>query len=197
MDTIIDSIVAWSQKVLGQGEARLEDIALTAAAWVLLFLARLVTHRIIEHRTKDVQRRYVINKTFNYVFGIIFFIALISIWFGGLTSWSAYLGLVSAGLAIALQDPLVNLAGWIFISVRKPFTVGDRIEWDYPFTARHPPTLRSEDTLHLGEVVSRDDTRIESVTRYLKDRRRHLGVTSAMVQRQEGIEHQLIGDLSA
>lgn len=128
MDAIIDSITAWSHQVLGLGEARLEDLALTAAAWILLVLARLVAGRILERRLKDVQRRYVVTKTFNYVFGIIFFIAIISIWFGGLTSWSAYLGLVSAGLAIALQDPLVNLAGWLFLSVRKPFTVGDRIE---------------------------------------------------------------------
>ena len=69
-----------------------------------------------------------INKTLNYILGFIFFVATLVIWFGGLTGWSAYLGLVSAGLAIALQDPLVNLAGWIFISVRKPFVVGDRIE---------------------------------------------------------------------
>lgn len=128
MDAIIDSIVAWCQKVLGIGEARLEDLGLTVAAWIILVLARKVAHRILERRVHDVQRRYVVNKTFSYIFGFIFFLAVISIWFGGLTSWSAYLGLVSAGLAIALQDPLVNLVGWIFISIRKPFVVGDRIE---------------------------------------------------------------------
>jgi small-conductance mechanosensitive channel len=36
--------------------------------------------------------------------------------------------LVSAGIAIALRDPLVNLAAWVFIVWRRPFTVGDRIE---------------------------------------------------------------------
>jgi small-conductance mechanosensitive channel len=38
------------------------------------------------------------------------------------------LGLVTAGLAIALQDPLSNLAGWLFIVTRRPYSVGDRIE---------------------------------------------------------------------
>jgi small-conductance mechanosensitive channel len=51
-----------------------------------------------------------------------------SIWFRGFQSISTYLGLVSAGIAIALQTPLVNLAGWFFILWRKPFTVGDRIQ---------------------------------------------------------------------
>jgi hypothetical protein len=36
--------------------------------------------------------------------------------------------LLSAGLAIALQDPIVNLAGWLFIIWRRPFVVGDRIQ---------------------------------------------------------------------
>ena len=128
MDEIFDSLSAWSQNVLGLGEAHLTDLGFTLAAWIVLILARFLSGRILEYRVKDVQRRYVINKTLSYILGFIFFIALVSIWFGGLTSWSAYLGLVSAGLAIALQDPLVNLAGWVFISVRKPFTVGDRIE---------------------------------------------------------------------
>ncbi|MBL7066536.1 MAG: mechanosensitive ion channel, partial [Candidatus Marinimicrobia bacterium] len=39
-----------------------------------------------------------------------------------------YLGLLSAGLAIALKDPLTNIAGWIFIIFRQSFSVGDRIQ---------------------------------------------------------------------
>ena len=42
--------------------------------------------------------------------------------------FGAFLGLLSAGLAIALKDPLTNIAGWLFITTRKPFSVGDRIQ---------------------------------------------------------------------
>jgi small-conductance mechanosensitive channel len=35
---------------------------------------------------------------------------------------------LSAGIAIALRDPIVNLAGWVFIALRRPFAVGDRIQ---------------------------------------------------------------------
>jgi small-conductance mechanosensitive channel len=101
---------------------------MTAVAWGLLMVARRLVHRFTDRRIEDVQRRYALTKTSNYVFGIVFVVATMMIWFGGLTGWSAYLGLVSAGLAIALQDPLVDLVGWIFISVRRPFEVGDRIE---------------------------------------------------------------------
>lgn len=38
------------------------------------------------------------------------------------------MGLLSAGLAIAFKDLLVNFWGWLFILIRKPFVVGDRVE---------------------------------------------------------------------
>ncbi|MEZ4386984.1 MAG: mechanosensitive ion channel family protein [Candidatus Krumholzibacteriia bacterium] len=128
MRNLVQTIVDWSHTHLDLSAGRLADIVLTLAVWGLLLLARFVVGRIIERRVAEVQRRYIVNKTFNYVLGGIFFVSTMVIWFGGLTGWSAYLGLVSAGLAIALQDPLVNLAGWIFVSVRKPFVVGDRVE---------------------------------------------------------------------
>jgi small-conductance mechanosensitive channel len=46
----------------------------------------------------------------------------------GIGEFGAFLGLLTAGLAIALKDPLTNIAGWIFIITRKPFVVGDRIQ---------------------------------------------------------------------
>ena len=50
------------------------------------------------------------------------------IWFEGFASISTFLGLVSAGIAIALKDLLVNIAGWAYIIGWKPFEVEDRIE---------------------------------------------------------------------
>ena len=50
------------------------------------------------------------------------------IWFHGLGSISTVIGLMTAGVAIALKDALVSLAGWGFIVWRQPFSVGDRIQ---------------------------------------------------------------------
>ena len=128
MNEMIQSVVGWFQAHLGLGPERLWDILLTLLAWGLAVGVRLVVGHMLERRVSEVQRRYLAKKTFNYLISFAFVIVTLVIWFGGLTGWSAYLGLVSAGLAIALQDPLVNLAGWIFISIRKPFVVGDRIQ---------------------------------------------------------------------
>jgi small-conductance mechanosensitive channel len=53
---------------------------------------------------------------------------VVSIWAGAIRSFGTFLGLVSAGLAIALKDLVVNLAGWVFILWRRPFQLGDRIQ---------------------------------------------------------------------
>jgi len=128
MRDLIGSVVDWCQAHLGLSANRLGDIALTVLAWAVFVGLRIAIGRLLERRVDDVARRYAVTKTLNYILGFLFFVAAMVIWFGGLTGWSAYLGIMSAGLAIALQDPLVNLVGWLFIAVRKPFVVGDRIE---------------------------------------------------------------------
>lgn len=79
-------------------------------------------------RDKDVQFQYRIRKTITYIIYPLAFLVIGRIWFAGFEALTTYLGLLSAGLAIALQTPLVNLAGWAFILWRQPFKVGDRIQ---------------------------------------------------------------------
>jgi small-conductance mechanosensitive channel len=60
-----------------------------------------------------------------FILGIIL---LGATWIGALRSVGTFLGLLSAGLAIALKDFVVNFASWLFIIWRRPFELGDRIE---------------------------------------------------------------------
>jgi small-conductance mechanosensitive channel len=89
---------------------------------------RFIALRTAERRIHDTKALYQWRKTITYVTAILAFLVVGSIWFQGFASLSTFLGLLSAGLAVALQDPIVNLAGWLFIIVRRPFVVGDRIQ---------------------------------------------------------------------
>jgi len=91
---------------------------------------KLALRRICDSRVDDSARRYQLNKLSSYTLGIVTFVLLLAIWIGGQTGLATGIGLVSAGIAIALQSPLSNLAGWLFIAIRKPFVVGDRIQID-------------------------------------------------------------------
>jgi small-conductance mechanosensitive channel len=79
-------------------------------------------------RDREVQAQYRIRKLVAYITWALVFLVLGRIWFAGFQAVSTYLGLLSAGIAIAMQAPLVNLAGWAFILWRQPFKVGDRIQ---------------------------------------------------------------------
>jgi len=93
-----------------------------------LIIIRFIIIRIADRRFKDEQGFYRFQKTTQYIFWLFLIILVGRIWFQGIQSLATFFGLVSAGIAIALKDPLVNLAGWIFIFWEKPFEVGERIE---------------------------------------------------------------------
>ena len=102
-------------------------IATLVAVFILWFIRRFILW-FSKKKFNDVQIIYRWRKTSLYIVFSIGFILVGRIWFEGFGSIATYLGLLSAGLAIALNQPVANLAGWAFIIWRKPFTVGDRIE---------------------------------------------------------------------
>ncbi|NIO16265.1 MAG: mechanosensitive ion channel [Deltaproteobacteria bacterium] len=91
-----------------------------------LFLRRVLNALII-NRSDDSQTRYLATKLTNYFLGFLVLVIIGSIWLRG-TGLLAYVGILSAGLAIALQDLVVNFAAWLFILFRRPFSLGNRIE---------------------------------------------------------------------
>ena len=102
--------------------------ATTVVLLVLAFLIRIIALKIVWKRTDDAKVRFVARKTASYTVTVVVAIVLFSIWLEGLSGLPTYLGLLSAGLAIALKDPLANFVGWLHILGTKPFAVGDRVQ---------------------------------------------------------------------
>ncbi len=100
----------------------------TASVVFLLGVLRWLLLRLVYHRVEDTKALYQWRKSLTYTIYLLGFLSVGSVWIRGFQSVSTFLGLLSAGLAIALKDPIVNLAGWLFIVWRRPFDVGDRIE---------------------------------------------------------------------
>jgi small-conductance mechanosensitive channel len=117
-----------TEQYLGISAPVLARIVVTLAALVVYLILRRLLSRILDRRVQEVTKQYLLTKTLRTILGLAFVLVLFRIWVGDVTGLAAYFGILSAGLAIALQDPLSNLAGWIFIAVRKPFEVGDRVQ---------------------------------------------------------------------
>ncbi len=113
--------------ILGQfGLRMLETIAIILFLWGL----RKVILRFVDNQTDTPSVLFAWRRFSSYTAIGIALILIYSIWADGNTGrdFAAYLGLLSAGLAIALQDPISNFSGWLFILIRRPFEIGDRIE---------------------------------------------------------------------
>ena len=98
-------------------------------AVVLLWvgLGRLA-RRVIARAMDDSAARFQMTRVSGYILGFAALVVVARTWIQGINGLATYLGLVSAGIAIALQDPVTNLAGWLYILIRRPFRVGDRIQ---------------------------------------------------------------------
>ncbi len=95
-----------------------------------LFLLKKIIQWFVFKKVKTTESRYFLGKTFIYLQVGITLLLLIKVWFKGIKPIATYLGLLSAGIAIALKDIFTDIVGWIFILLKKPFSVGDRIQID-------------------------------------------------------------------
>ena len=118
----------WLRTQFGMSPA-IQDRVLSSVMWVLLlWLARRLAMLAVARTVKDHGDRYRWRKITLYIVVVAGIVGIASIWSSLIRGVATFLGLVSAGLAIALKDVLTNMAGWGFIVWRKPFELGDRIE---------------------------------------------------------------------
>ncbi|RLC55010.1 MAG: mechanosensitive ion channel family protein [Candidatus Cloacimonadota bacterium] len=95
---------------------------------IIIWLIKVLVVKLINKNISEVKTQYHWRKLINSTIFIIIIIVVGRIWFKGAQSLVTYLGLLSAGVAIALKDVLANLAGWLYIISRRPFNVGDRVQ---------------------------------------------------------------------
>jgi small-conductance mechanosensitive channel len=101
---------------------------ISIVAVVGLLLVRWLALRVVHGRVKDEEVWYRTRKVVTYVAFILIVLSLVRIWVVPFGDLATFLGLVSAGIAVALADVLKDIVGWAYILARRPFRVGDRIE---------------------------------------------------------------------
>jgi len=118
----------WLQQKLGLSPVVQAHLLATVLTVVGLWLLRRLVLALAYRRVTDPWARYRWRKTVTYMTIAAGVLIVGRLWFEGVQSIATFLGLVTAGLAIALKDPVQNLAAWLFIVSRRPFEVGDRVQ---------------------------------------------------------------------
>ncbi len=118
----------WLTEQLNLEATTVGKIIYTIATIAVILVIRSLVLRYIDRNTEDHDAQYRARKVINYAATTVFLITIAFIWIDAFQDLPTYLGLVSAGIAIALADVLKNMAGWMYILGRRPFQVGDRVE---------------------------------------------------------------------
>lgn len=126
----LNQIMQWLEKELGLSPAVQSQIFRTVLIIVILAIAYRFIKKFLYRSISDSKSYYRWKKTASYLFVVVGFIVVGRVWFMGVRSLTTFLGLFSAGLAIALKDSVMNIAGWAYVIWKRPFRVGDRVEID-------------------------------------------------------------------
>lgn len=104
------------------------QILKTLAIIIIVSLIYFFIRKILYNTIEDNKVYYKIKKTTSYLMVIVAILLVGRVWFQGVRSLATFIGLFSAALAIVMKDVILNIAGWVYIIIKSPFSVGDRIE---------------------------------------------------------------------
>lgn len=104
------------------------NLILSVILIVLVLALRRGVLAVVHRHVEDSELRYRWAKGTASAASFATILFLTQIWFTAIPSIGTFLGLLSAGLAIALKDLVADLAGWLFILWRRPFELGDRVQ---------------------------------------------------------------------
>jgi small-conductance mechanosensitive channel len=117
-------------RLVGVTTQNLHKLILTIAFILGILLIRWILVRIVQLFTGDHPNQRTVfwtRQISSAVTALLIILALVSIWFDNPARFATAIGLVSAGLAFALQKVVTSLAGYLVIIRGKTFSVGDRI----------------------------------------------------------------------
>jgi small-conductance mechanosensitive channel len=110
------------------------DLSVRIGATLVIVVGALIVRwlivRWLNRTVTDGDVLFKARKASTYITMAASVLLLTWIWLPFFDDLGTFLGLLSAGIAIALADVFLDLAGWLFIMFRRPFRVGDRIEID-------------------------------------------------------------------
>jgi len=96
-----------------------------AIALVLIVQAAVKAYLI--EPLADAAARYNLNRVVNLLAFLTIFFIVLSLLFANWYTAAVSLGLLSLVLGFALQAPISSFIGWIYLLVKQPYRVGDRI----------------------------------------------------------------------
>ncbi|MBV9144544.1 MAG: mechanosensitive ion channel family protein [Acidobacteria bacterium] len=104
------------------------EILGTVGTLVLASLVTIVGHKIINARDLSPKEHYRIFRLLNTIVMVVTSVAIVAFWSKIFQHKGQFWGLIGAGLAVSLREPLLSIAGRVAIFAGNMYSGGDRIE---------------------------------------------------------------------
>lgn len=105
-----------------------QRLTLGAMAIVLVLAAAKAVDIFLIGPIDSAASRYTLKRVLNLVVGLVVVFIILSVIFANWYTAVVSLGLISLILGLSLQTPITSFIGWVYILVRSPYRVGDRIK---------------------------------------------------------------------
>ncbi len=103
-------------------------LVITVSLALLAIGIRYLLLRLVTRRMKEKHEIFGWRRNSFYIVLIILFLSMIPIWIAPSRSVIAILSIVGTGLLIVLKEVILNIVGWFYLAVRRPFEIGNRIK---------------------------------------------------------------------
>ena len=126
---IIKSFCSYLSKVTTIEELYLYLILSTFIV-IVLFLGFRKVGKIIINKRISGRKEYIISQSYIFVLNVLEVLVLLFIWDDYIKSLMTLISVISAAMTIALREIIINFFCGLYIKIKKPFKVEDRIQID-------------------------------------------------------------------
>lgn len=94
---------------------------------ILILIGKIIENIIINRNTSEGDKHNLLSIT-GLITTVLIIIVVIAFLFQNLYALAVSFGLISLVLGFALQSPIASFIAWLYIVIRRPYKVGDRIQ---------------------------------------------------------------------
>ncbi len=132
LESYVKNLQRWQGAVNDRARTDLRRLiiraSIVAVALALIFVGAAVWRQLTFRYVQDIRRRSQVLAARRLVVGILVVIMLLVNFSDQLGSFATILGFAAAGVAVALQNVILSIAGYFFLIGRFGIRVGDRVQ---------------------------------------------------------------------
>ena len=127
--TFFNSFCSYISKITTIDVGIIKVVLLTIIIWAIFSIIKTVGKSLIKNKLSG-RGEYVLNQSFKVAMNVLEIFALLLIWSEYIKNLMTLISVMSAALIYALREIILNFFCGIYIKVRRPFKVEDRIQID-------------------------------------------------------------------